>query len=352
MIEKEYDVFIAYHGSYEKDSARGIAEEVYNYLKEKGLKCFFFPKMNKDTYKANIIDVMRSRKFILICNENLHIKESGQIDTAFHYELSTEIDAFYALTQLGNDVKVIDSKVLVCGDYINKRKKGDECKLHSLFDNRTHFYYDENNKDEVFKIIYDWVKTNVIQEKNNSGYKGRVVSNEVKQVFGQRSSLSNVCDLNEMVANAKNVYAIGISNTELTYKIDPEAVKYAIENGANIECIFLDPDGKNTKIRELEENVEENRIKNTTVRNISCAKDIKKSLNDERKNNFKMYIYDLTPRMNILIIDNKVILQYYANFVPGLKNPCFLIERQDNSPLYDFCLNSFKALKQSSKEIV
>lgn len=352
MFEKIYDIFIAYHGSYDAGSAVGVAEQVYEYLTSKGLKCFFFPKTNRDVYKRNIIDAMRSKKFLLVCNEKLKITPEKTIDPGHHYELLTEIDAFYSLTQLGDDVRVIDSKVLVCGDYMNERRKGDECKYHPLFANRVHLYYSDEDKENIFNSIFEWCKDNKFKSSSKSGYKSRIVSNEVKQVLAMRSSLGNAMDLNEKIAQAHSIYAIGISNTELTYKMDPEAIKYAIENGCKIECIFLDPEGQYTKIREKEEGITENKIKDTTIRNINCAKDIIEELDESLKCNFKIYKYDLNPRMNILIIDDTVILQYYANFVQGMQNPCFLIEKQENnSPLYDFCMNSFQALKEKSLEV-
>ena len=76
---------------------------------------------------------MKSKAFILVCNENIKTLENGRIDPSYHYELSTEIDAFYALTQLDGGVNVSDSKVLVCGDYNQKRLKGQETLLHELF---------------------------------------------------------------------------------------------------------------------------------------------------------------------------------------------------------------------------
>lgn len=42
QLKKEYDVFIAYHGSYEQGGSAGFAENLYNYLSQHGRKCFFF----------------------------------------------------------------------------------------------------------------------------------------------------------------------------------------------------------------------------------------------------------------------------------------------------------------------
>ena len=68
QLKKEYDVFIAYHGSYEADGSARTADRIYSYLTGKGIKCFYFPRSAKDAYKANIIEVMKSRLFLFVCS--------------------------------------------------------------------------------------------------------------------------------------------------------------------------------------------------------------------------------------------------------------------------------------------
>ena len=85
--------------------------------------------------------------------------------------------------------------------------------------------------------------------------------------------------------------------------------------------------------------------------NIEYAIDLKESLPDDLKNKFRLYTYDALPRMNVIVIDTDIILQYYANKVAGMSNPCFLIKKKDISPLYDFCLNTYNSIKEISKEI-
>lgn len=163
MFKKQYDVFIAYHGSYGNNGTTGIAEKLYDHLSKLGYSVFFFPKMKNDAFKANIIDVMKSKTFILVCNENLHRYSNGKINKSKHYELSTEIDAFYALTQTGQDVSVQDSKILMC----DSNNWGKEADIHELFANRPHFHISENAI--TFSKIDKWLeerisKTNVIED--------------------------------------------------------------------------------------------------------------------------------------------------------------------------------------------
>lgn len=350
--QKDYDIFIAYHGTYENGGSKPVADSLYEYMTDKGLKVFYFPKSNRDTYKANIIDVLRARTFILVSNERLNILDNNKIDNKYHYELSCEIDAFYALTQMGEGVSVQDSKVLVCGDYMINRKKGQETEFHELFANRTHYYFDENNCNSTFDEIYIWLKSRLeSQMVFHDSWQDSVTTNEVREVFTRRSSMNQKCNLSKMVASAQKICGIGISNTELTVKIDQEALKYALRHGAMVELIFLDPEGIYTAQREKEEGLRPDRIKNITLNNMTTAFDLKDKLDEEMRMRFRLYKYNELPRMNIIIIDHCILLQYYANTVAGMSNPCFLIEKQPNSPLYDFCVATYEELKKGAIEI-
>lgn len=338
-MKKKYDVFIAYHGSYEDGGSRSYADQLYSFLSEKGLRCFYFPASGKDVYKSNILDVMQSQIFVLVCTNKMHIDQNGKIDPQYHYELSTEIDAFYALTQIG-EMSTKKAKVLVCGEC----ERGREMKLHELFANRTHLYanYTENVNDQ----LYNWI---LHELEEASSWSDTQTTTEIKDVFSVRASMKEACNFDALVATAKEVKAIGISNTEMTMRINPQAIKNCIHNGGQIEIVFLDPNGKYSTWREQEEGLRPGKIRNITNVNIDNALDMKYSLG-EKGCNYRLYKYDLPPRMNIIFVDNYLFLQYYANNVPGLNNPSFFIEKQKNSPIYDFCWQVYEYLKSKAEE--
>lgn len=352
MFNKEYDLFLAYHGSYERDGSKVIADQIYSFMVKKGLHVFYYPESRRDLYKANIIDVMKSKTFVMVCNENINTLSNGRINQSLHYELSTEIDAFYALTQFGNDVSVQDSKVFVCGDYFDKRKKGQETDLHELFANRTHFFLDEHNIEYSFEELYDWVIGRISHRYTSDLWVSSQTTTEIKVVFAKRSFMSQACNLPKMVASSKMIKCLGISNSEMTIKMTPEAIKFALEHGSTIELLFLDPEGEFTRQREQEEGHRPNRIKNITINNIECALDLKEKLPVDQRERFKLLKYNLLPRMNMIMMDSSLILQYYANTVAGLSNPCFLVERKEVSPLYDFCSEVYNEIRKSAIELL
>lgn len=339
QLKKEYDVFIAYHGSYEQGSSAQYADKLYDYLTQRGKKCFFFPRAAKDTYKANIIEVMKSRLFLLVCTPTIHTDENKRIDSRTHYELSTEIDAFYALTQLG-DATVKDAKIVACGDW----RKGDEAYLHELFSKRTHFYED-GDCEALFGTVYEWISERL---QNTRSWNETQITSEIKEVFATRASMNQSCHFDDLVATAKHIRAVGISNSELTARINPSAIRNCIARGGKIEILFLDPDGRYTPLREQEENLRTNRIKNITNVNIETALDIRDSL-PANKDAMSLYLYDKPPRMNMIFVDDYLILQYYSNNIQGINNPSFFIEKQPVSPVYEFCEKSYEYLKSESR---
>lgn len=264
--------------------------------------------------------------------------ENKRIDSRFHYELSTEIDAFYALTQLG-DAKIKDATILACGEW----RKGDEALLHELFSKRTHFYENADFK-ETFVPILSWINE---QLQNTQSWNDTQITSEIKEVFATRASMNQSCHFDDLVATAKHIRAVDISNSELTARINPSAIRNCIVRGGNIEILFLDSDGKYTPLREQEENLRANRIKNITNVNIETALDIRNSL-PENKENVSLYIYDKPPRMNMIFVDDYLILQYYSNNIQGINNPSFFIEKQPVSPVYEFCEKSYEYLKSES----
>lgn len=336
-FKKEYDIFLAYHGSHEDGGSRQYATDVYRFLSEKGIRCFFFPFSGKDVYKANIIEVMKSRLFLLVCTGHIHTDEFGKIDSRRHYELSTEIDAFYALTQIGNGT-VKDAKVLVCGEC----QKGREGALHELFANRTHLYYDGDAA--VLDEVYDWVRSRL---ENTVTWNETQTTSEIREVFATRASMNQGCHFDDLIATAKHVRAVGISNSELTARINPSAIENCIAHGGQIEILFLDPDGKHTPLREQEEGLRPGRIRNITNLNIETAQDMIAAL-PAGKERFRLYTYDMLPRMNMIFVDEYLILQYYSNKIPGINNPSFFVEKKSDSPVFTFCERAYEFLKNNA----
>ncbi len=342
MFKKEYDIFIAYHGSYEKDSSRATSEKIYKYLEGNGYSCFYFPYDEKDSYKSNIVDVIKSRTFLLICNNSMHILNNGALDKRFHYELSTEIDAFYGLTQLGDDVLTKDAKVIVLG---NKWARGDEEKIHPLFMGRTHIYGKEEK--EYLQEIKDWLDSRLEEQKNRLG---EVSFTEISKTYMTRKEMMVDVSYKKLIENAKNIRAVGISNSDIMRKLEYSVFKNIIGRGGEIKLAFLKPTGQYNLLREHEEGLKRGRIRSATEYNLNIARDIYEELTDFQRASFKVYLYDRCPRVNIVLADNVALLQYYDSFNRGMYNPGFFIKKETNKDMYNYCEKKFEEIISVAEE--
>ena len=355
MQKEQFDVFIAYHGTYESGGSFSVAKLIADYLLDKGLKVFFYPYSERDAYKTNIFQVINSTTLLLVASENIHRTPAGKIDYKNHYELSVELDSFYSSTFLdGNAFKSpLDSKVIFCGQYNDDFIKGDESKLHELFKDRIHFSCDKNNENQLLEEVYKWVCSRILLKKNGTGkYISSRLSNEVKCVYSKRTAMIDGERFNELISRANKIICIGISNSDLTSRIDQDAMFEFILNGGTIELYFLDPSGFYTAQREKEEQFDDERIKLTTENNLRIAKSFKDSLPEEYKNNYKILLYDISPRLNIIFIDDKLFLQFYGFISRGMDTPSFsILKQEEKSPLFDYCTKSYDFIKKNSKEL-
>ena len=327
MFTKEYDVFIATH-ELTNNHKNVFAEKLYRFLDYSGIKCFYFPLEKQDSYKTSIVELIKSRMLIFICTDALNTTSSGEIDRKFHYDLCSKLDLYYGLSQSEDIVRAKDAKVVVLG---NKWAKGEEEKLHPLFMGRSHIYY--KNEKECLEEILDWVQTRLLDQKELLGH---IESSEVIKPYMTRTEMMLDVGYKKKLENAKFLYGIGISNTEVM-RLEYSVFERILKKGGKVCLAFLDPNGKFTQIREFEENVKKGRIKQTTDFNLQMARDIYDELGPE-KENFKVYLYDRVPRVNLMIIDDIALLQYYDSFNRGMYNPSFLIKKGENSGLYKYCL--------------
>ncbi len=353
MFDKDYDVFIAYHGSHDKESGTlGVSQRLHDYLSAHGINAYFFPNDSKDSYKTTILEVMRAKTFLLVCNKNLAVTSNFRIDQGRHYQLLAEIDTFYALTQTADDVSTLDAKILACGEFDGKIKEGNVQEFHQLFDSRTHTYCHEHDEDESFATILEWIEARkVAWSQRGDSWQKQQISTEIQYTLVARSSMGQFCNLSSKVAVAKKIRICGITNLELISKVDDTILRNAIINGAEVEMLFLNPDCKEMVERMEEEKDTRGKLKRKTRENIEEMLDFVDALPDDCKDRVQLYTYDLAPRINMIEIDDFMVLQYYASFASGKDNPCFLLERKEISPIFDFCEDNQEQLKLLSTKL-
>ncbi|MEN8905053.1 MAG: DUF5919 domain-containing protein [Clostridiales bacterium] len=159
--------------------------------------------------------------------------------------------------------------------------------------------------------------------------------NQLRQVFSSRSAMYDNISFLNLISKSKKIDAIGISINELTIKFNRRSFIKLVKSGININLLFLDPHSENTVLREKEELLPENQIKNMTLINLNYMEKLMNEL--DHPSNLKVYIYDAIPRLNMIFIDNKyLILQNYAQYTRGEDCPCYYIQNDDNDGIYQF----------------
>lgn len=257
--------------------------------------------------------------------------------------------------------------------YEGKRKRGDARvyaydgmtletanDLHVAFQGVAHIL-EQGDVEASFEEVYRWVigdeknrKKELTSNSSDSEFVVKDVSSELRTVYVRRSAMNKNWDLRKMVLVAKKVECLGISNNEMTLKLDESVLTEALNNGTYIELMFLKPNGKFTRFREKEEGQAKNTIKNNTKTTLSFALRVKKKNRYNKVfDNLKIFTYDCVPRMNLIIIDEThMLLQYYANDVPGGSNPCFYIKKQCDNQIFDFYYSQYKKIRTEATEHV
>ena len=189
----------------------------------------------------------------------------------------------------------------------------------------------------------------VIKDRYDSGIHNLVdVYDQLKRVYKSRSIMKDNWPLTNIVENAKTIEVVGISVNELTIKFDRNALINAIKRGADITLLFLNPFSKNTSIREKEELLPKDQIKDMTIINLKYIEKIMNEIGDGYDLN--ILIYDEIPRFNLMFIDKRhLFIQYYAHYTRGEDNPCFYIENDGEDGTYNFYFNIYLEILKRSK---
>ncbi|MBO5773120.1 MAG: HD domain-containing protein, partial [Clostridia bacterium] len=148
LIEKSFDVFIAYHGTNERGGSMQKAEEIYNLLKDK-VVCFFNPITNAGGRFGDTPTIAKhSKLFLLVANDTIKLNQHGEIYTPGLYN---EVDAFYGSVFHQLNKKGCARVFAVDGLTASKADR-----MHVLFDRAEHF--EDNGKDNsALEKMQRWV---------------------------------------------------------------------------------------------------------------------------------------------------------------------------------------------------
>lgn len=120
---------------------------------------------------------------------------------------------------------------------------------------------------------------------------------------------------------------LGISNSN--WCDDPDfkaAVIEIVSREVTVKFFFLNPNSRAAEQRTKEEVSEISRDTIQTIRNsIKLMWDIKCHIDEDRRDNFRLYVYDATPSFGATCVDTLMIATHYLAGLPNVTSPCVVI---------------------------
>ena len=152
-------------------------------------------------------------------------------------------------------------------------------------------------------------------------------------VYATRSESQAATPLLRTLAGSQRVDAMGLSLNGICQGISDVTLAELIENGLQLRCLFLDPDGTFVRAREDEEGYHPGHLAEITRTNIQALVRLRQRLTPHAIERVQMRTYDETLRFNITIVDqHRAMVQLYLHHSRGLDSPTFVIEAHDHEP--------------------
>lgn len=156
---------------------------------------------------------------------------------------------------------------------------------------------------------------------------------DVSAAFATRSEAQASIPLVRLLARAAHVDVLGLSLNAICQEVADVTLLELIENGLHLRCLFLDPDGINTKAREIEEGQPVGQLATLTRTNMHALARIRARLAPEAGSRLEVRTYDQPVRFNLTIADETTaVVQIYLHQARGLDSPTLLIEARDDEP--------------------
>ncbi|MBQ1826430.1 MAG: hypothetical protein II126_00535, partial [Erysipelotrichaceae bacterium] len=147
----ETKVFIAYHGTYDKNGSLAKAQEIYRYLTEAGVECYLFS--GESAFADTPEHAGSCDKFLLVCNEHIIVNEDGAIDTTHSNGIYQELRLFTRRIY-HNEVSDGDARVYGFGEFTSTMGS----RLSRYFTGVAHFTEIRNGGQPCYDQVLKWVR--------------------------------------------------------------------------------------------------------------------------------------------------------------------------------------------------
>lgn len=176
---------------------------------------------------------------------------------------------------------------------------------------------------------------------------------EIQNLYRDRSKLSREFSYPRAFEEAHDILVVGISLNAIALNYSrEEIVRSIIEKSSTYTLCFLDPDGTKCAERGQEEHLPDGYLAGLirfNLKNVESIRDDISKRNPDCVEQLRILTYDLLPRFSIYMFDNTVMtVQSYA-YGRGEDTPCFLLQRQSQSGLFEFYASAARYILDHSR---
>lgn len=153
---------------------------------------------------------------------------------------------------------------------------------------------------------------------------------DLEAVYPTRSEFQAKLPTSELLEEAKEIRACGLSLNMLCQTISDVRLRELVERGTTLRCLFLKPYGHFIREREQEEGYPENRLSDLTAMNLMILREhVAGRVSPEARERIEIGVYDEPIRFNVLLVDSELcVTQTYLPQARGVDSPTFVIRRR------------------------
>lgn len=175
----------------------------------------------------------------------------------------------------------------------------------------------------------------------------------VEAIFASRSEFAARVEPQGLLEGVSSVRAAGLSLNLICQQLPDQFLLRLLAEGAQLTCLFLDPDGDAMREREREERYEPGILATLTRLNIEMMTRLRDRLPPAASDRLHLAAYDETIRFNITLAgDHTAVVQPYLPHARGVESPTLLIRATSGAGgLYPVFEQVYEALAERSRPL-
>lgn len=175
---------------------------------------------------------------------------------------------------------------------------------------------------------------------------------DVVAVFLTRADFTRAMPPDTLFDDARDIRATGLSLNLICQQYPDQSLYRLVESGAELRCLFLDPDGEAIRAREREEGYTGHHLIMLTKLNIEVLSRLRDRLPASARDRVCVAVYDETIRFGIVLIDGTTCVAHpYLPQARGVDSPTFVVRRRPKPGLYSTFERIYAELWERSRPV-